>query len=130
MLQSRAKRREEPAMAANPTPTQLDITTDGTPTESIVHCTGKITLDTAELLRKTVKPLLSQGTRVALDLANVSYVDSSGLGTIVGLYASAKAANCQLKLVNLSGRLKDLLSITHLGMLMSDSTFWSSSANR
>jgi len=117
-------------MAANPTPTQLDITTDRTPTESIVHCTGKITLDTAELLRKTVKPLLSQGTKVALDLANVSYMDSSGLGTVVGLYASAKAANCQLKLVNLSGRLKDLLSITHLGMLMSDSTFWSSSANR
>ena len=114
-------------MAANPTPTQLDMTTDRTPTESTVHCTGKITSDTAELLKKTVKPLLSQGTRVALDLANVSYMDSSGLGTVVGLYASAKAASCELKLVNLSGRLKDLLTITHLGMLMTDSTFWTDS---
>jgi len=114
-------------MAANPTPTQLDITTDRTPTESTVHCTGRITSDTTELLKKTVKPLLSQGTRVALDLANVSYMDSSGLGTIVGLYASAKAASCELKLVNLSGRLKDLLTITHLGMLMTDSTFWTDS---
>ena len=116
-------------MAANPTPTQLDMTTDRTPTGSTVRCTGKITSDTAELLKQTVKPLLSQGTKVTLDLANVSYMDSSGLGTIVGLYASAKAASCELRLVNLSGRLKDLFTITHLGMLMTDSTFWSSSAN-
>jgi len=114
-------------MAANPTPTQLDITTDRTPSESTVHCAGEITSGTAELLRKTVKPLLSQGTRVALDLANVSYMDSSGLGTIVGLYASAKAASCELKLVNLNGRLKDVLTITHLDTLMTDSTFWTSS---
>jgi len=111
-------------MATNPSPTQLDMTTDRTPTETIVHCTGKITTDTTELLKTTVKPLLSQSKRVALDLANVSYMDSSGLGTVVALYASAKAASCQLKLINLNERLKELLTITQLSALMVDSAFW------
>jgi len=108
-------------MAANAVPSsELNLTTDKTPTEATVHCTGRITLDTTELLRTTVKPLLSQSKMVALDLANVSYMDSSGLGTIVGLYTSAKAANCQLKLINLNQRLKELLSITRLDELMVD----------
>ena len=111
-------------MATNPSLTQLDMTTDRTPTETIVYCTGKITTDTTELLKTTVKPLLSQSKRVALDLANVSYMDSSGLGTVVALYASAKAASCQLKLINLNERLKELLTITRLSALMVDSAFW------
>jgi anti-sigma B factor antagonist len=118
MLESRADRREEPAMAANPSSTKLDVTTDRMPTETTVHCTGRITSETVELLKTTVKPLLSQGRMVALDLANVSYMDSSGLGTVVGLYASAKGASCQLKLVNLNQRLKELLTITRLNELM------------
>jgi len=105
-------------MAANPSSTQLDVTTDRTPTETTVHCTGSITSETVELLKTSVKPLLSPGKMVALDLANVSYMDSSGLGTVVGLYASAKAASCQLKLVNLNQRLKELLTLTRLTELM------------
>jgi len=118
MLQSRTDRREEPAMAASPTPNQLDMTTERTPAETIVHCSGRITSATTELLKTNVKPLFSQGKMVALDLANVSYMDSSGLGTVVGLYASAKGASCQLKLVNLNQRLKELLTITRLNELM------------
>jgi len=105
-------------MAANPSSTQLDVTIDRTPTETTVHCTGRITSDTVELLKTTVKPLLSQGRMVALDLANVSYMDSSGLGAVVGLYASAKGAGCRLKLVNLNQRLKELLTLTRLNELM------------
>jgi len=108
-------------MATSPVPIpKLNLTTDRTPTEATVHCTGEITLDTTELLRTTVKPLLSQSKMVALDLANVSYMDSSGLGTIVGLLASAKTASCRLKLINLNQRLKELLSITRLDELMVD----------
>jgi anti-sigma B factor antagonist len=112
-------------MATNPSPTQLDVTTDSSPTETTVRCAGKITSDTVELLKTTVKPLLSQSKKVTLDLANVSYMDSSGLGTVVGLYASAKAASCQFKLANLNQRLRELLSITRLSELMVDPAFWS-----
>jgi anti-anti-sigma factor len=45
-------------------------------------------------------------------------MDSSGLGAIVGLYVSAKAANSRLKLINLNQRLKELFSITRLGQVL------------
>jgi anti-sigma B factor antagonist len=108
-------------MATNPVPSsQLDLTTDATPTETTVHCTGKITSDTAEFLKNTVKPLVPQTKTLVLDLTNVSYMDSSGLGTIVGLYISAKVSGCRLKLINLNQRLKELFSITRLGEVMAE----------
>ena len=108
-------------MATNPVPSsELELTTDRTPTETIVHGTGRITSDTTQLLKTTVKPLLSESKTVVLDLTNVSYVDSSGLGAIVGLYVSAKAARCQLKLINLNQRLKELFSITRLGQVLTE----------
>ena len=76
---------------------------------------GRITSDTAQLLKTTVTPLFSESKTLVLDLKNVSYMDSSGLGTIVGLYVSAKNAHCELKLTNLNRLLKDLFSITRLG---------------
>ncbi len=106
-------------MATNSGPTpRLTLTTDKTLAETVVHCTGRVVSDTAELLRTTVKPLFSESKTVVLDLTDVNYIDSSGLGTLVGLYVSAKAANRQLKLINLNQRLKELFSITRLGEVM------------
>ena len=108
-------------MAANPVPiSELRLTTDSTPTETIVHCTGRITSDTTQALKTTVKPLFSESKTVVLDFTNVSYLDSSGLGAIVGLYVSAKAAKSQLKLINLNQRLKELFSITRLGQVLTE----------
>ena len=101
-------------MATSPSPTQLRVTTDRTPTQITVHCTGRLTSDTAQSLKAAVKPLFSESKIVVLDLTNASYMDSSGLGTIVGLYVSAKAANSQLKLINLNQRLQELFRITKL----------------
>jgi len=106
-------------MASNPVPvSELGLTTDHTPTETIVHCTGKITSNTIQSLKVTVKPLFSESKTVLLDLTNVSYLDSSGLGAIVGLYVSAKTANSRLKLINLNQHLKELFSITRLGQFL------------
>jgi len=107
-------------MAASPSPSQLDVTTDRTPTQITVHCTGRVTSDTAQSLKAAVKPLFSESKVVVLDLTNVSYLDSYGLGTMVGLYVSAKGANSQLKLINLNQRLKELFSITRLGQVMAE----------
>jgi len=107
-------------MATSPSPTQLHVTTDRTPTQITVHCAGRLTSDTAQSLKAAVKPLFSESKIVVLDLTNASYMDSSGLGTIVGLYVSAKAANSQLKLINLNQRLKELFSITRLGQVMAE----------
>lgn len=108
-------------MATSPTPSsQLELTTNRTPTETTVRCTGRITSDTTESLRTTVKPLFSGSKTVVLDLSNVSYMDSSGLGAIVGLYVSAKSAKCQLRIVNLNQRLKELFSLTRLGQVLTE----------
>ncbi len=61
-------------MAANPVPiSDLDLTIDKTPTETIVRGTGRITSDTTQSLKTTVKPLFSESKTVVLDLTNVSY---------------------------------------------------------
>jgi len=105
-------------MARNPFPvTQLDIAIDRTPTEIVVHCTGKINSDTIQQLKAAVKPVLPESPTVLLDLTNVTYLDSSGLGAIVGLYFSAKALKGRLT-INLNERLKESFSITRLGQLM------------
>jgi anti-sigma B factor antagonist len=112
---------EELAMAMNPVPiSELNLIIDRTPTEIIVHCTGRMTSDTTQSLKTTVKPLFSESKTVVLDLTNVSYLDSSGLGAIVGLYVSAKTANSQLKLINLNQHLKELFSITRLGQFLAE----------
>ena len=108
-------------MATNPISTsELSLTTDEKPTETIVRCIGRITSGTSHLLKTTVKPLLTENKTVVLDLTSVSYMDSSGLGTIVGLYVSAKVVNCRFKLVHLNQRLKELFSITRLGQVMAE----------
>ncbi len=108
-------------MAANPVPiSKLDLTTDRTPAQITVRCAGKITSDTEVALKNTVKPLLSQTPSLVLDLSNVTYVDSSGLGAIVGLYVSAKSAGCRLKCTNLTDRLKELFSLTRVGDFLAE----------
>jgi anti-anti-sigma factor len=106
-------------MATSPFPLpQLNLHVDRAPYQSTIQCNGRITSDTVELLKTTAKPLFSASNIVILDLTNVSYMDSSGLGAIVALYVSAKAAHSQLKLVNLNQRLKELFSITRLGEVL------------
>ncbi len=98
-------------LAPNP---ELNLETVRTSEELTVRCTGRITSASSALLQTTVRPLLSETKLVVLDLTNVTYMDSSGLGAIVGLYVSAKRQKCELKLINLSQRLQELFRITKL----------------
>jgi len=82
---------------------------------SIVSCHGRIVLgDEAAGLRDTLKQTLSSSRKIVLNLAGVTYIDSSGLGTLVGVYSSARAAGADIKLTGLSARVRDLLQITKL----------------
>ena len=90
----------------------------------LVRCTGRIVSSTSPLLRDTVRPLIAENKRVALDLTNVSYLDSSGLGAIVGLWVNAKRNNCDLKLIRLNERIKELLRISNLGTLEGDQEYF------
>jgi anti-anti-sigma factor len=89
------------------------------PVTTIV-CHGRVVSETAGQLKEAVKPLIPLGGRIVLDLTDVSYVDSSGLGTLVGLKVSAlKEGYIKLELLNLSPRVKELLRLSNLTQLFS-----------
>lgn len=112
-------------MAANqfvPSP-ELQFDTEQTTTETIFHFTGRITSSTTSLLRSAVRAVIPQKRTIVLDLSMVSYVDSSGLGTLVSLWVSAQKAGCELKLISLSQRVKELLHLTSLDKLFATTRF-------
>lgn len=83
-----------------------------------IKCHGRVVSDTAGQLKELVKPLIAIGGRILIDLGDVDHMDSSGLGTLVGLKISAvNAGYCRLELVNLTPRIADLLRITKLSQL-------------
>ncbi len=101
-----------------PVPADAGVTIIRQLNDMIVCCKGRITSDTTQALKGTVKPLLSEGKRVVLDLNDVNHLDSSGLGTIIGLYVSAKVAKCQLKVIYSNERLKQLFRLTKLDRVL------------
>ena len=107
-------------MAANPSApgSELTLKTEKTPNEAVIHCSGRINSTTAGQLGSTARNLVLETKVLVIDLTDVNYMDSSGLGTIVGIYVSAKRANCKLKLINLNQRIKELLRVTRLAALL------------
>jgi len=84
----------------------------------IIDCSGRIIMgEETAFLRHQVKDLLNESRQIVLNLAEVNYIDSSGLGTLVGLYTSARSVGGEIKLAALTSRVKDVLQITKLGSI-------------
>jgi anti-sigma B factor antagonist len=83
---------------------------------TIVNLSGKITLGEGGVtLREEVRKLVGEGQKkIVLNLAEVNYIDSSGLGELVSAYTAVKNAGGELKLLNLTSKVRDLLVITKL----------------
>ena len=83
---------------------------------TILDLKGKITLGEGdEALREKINQLIGQNKkRILLNLAEVPYIDSAGLGEVVRTYTTVSRQGGKLKLVNLTKRITDLLSITKL----------------
>jgi anti-anti-sigma factor len=91
---------------------------ESTGTITTIICHGRLVGENSAQIKELVKPLIPQGGRIVLDLTDLAYLDSSGLGTLVGLKVSAaKEGYCRLELVNLSPRVKELLHLTNLTQL-------------
>jgi len=89
-------------------------------TVTVIKCQGRLIRENTDEIRKVVQPLIQRGGRIALDFADLEYLDSSGLGAIVGLKVSAiNRGLCVLELRNLTPRVKELLRITNLLQLFS-----------
>ncbi len=83
---------------------------------TILDLDGKITLgEGSGTLRDAVRDIVAKGSKkILLNLGDVSYIDSSGLGELVSAYTAVKNAGGDLKLVNLTKKVSDLLVITKL----------------
>jgi anti-sigma B factor antagonist len=82
----------------------------------ILDCSGKITLGEGTMvIRNTVRDILQSGAKkIILNLAEISYIDSSGVGELVSTYTTVVNGGGRLKLLNLTKRLRELLTITKL----------------
>ena len=82
----------------------------------VLDAAGKITLGEGSIvLRNSIKDLTAAGNRkLLLNLGEVSYIDSSGIGELVAAYTSVLSLDGQMKLLKLTKRVKDLLQITKL----------------
>jgi anti-sigma B factor antagonist len=83
---------------------------------TIVDISGRIVLgEETSTLRKTVRDLIDKGKKkIVLNLADVHYIDSSGVGELVASYTAVRNAGGELKLLNLTKKVHDLLQVTKL----------------
>jgi anti-sigma B factor antagonist len=88
---------------------------------TVVECHGKLTVENAPLLKSEAKGVIGAKKRIVLDLKEVPFMDSSGLGTIAGLYVSARTNRCEFALVNANQQIRELLGISKL-LLLFEST--------
>ncbi len=83
---------------------------------TVVELDGRIVLgEESNSLREAVKGLLSSNkSKIVLNMSNVTYIDSAGLGTLVATYHSARNQGATLKLANLGSKFQEVLQVTKL----------------
>ena len=87
---------------------------------AVVHCHGRLTSGTTDAFSSKIRQLIPATKCIVLDLTDVGYMDSMGLGTIVRLYVSAKTGGSSLRLINLAARVRQMLGVTNLLSVLTD----------
>jgi anti-anti-sigma factor len=110
-------------MATPPlTPQGLKLQLEEKANETIVHCKGKITVENSQVFQREIRDLIPESRgqiaaityRIVLDLSNVTHVDSTGLGALLGAWTAAKSKGCDLEIANLNPRVDKLVEVTKL----------------
>ena len=112
-------------MAADPVSRgpQLKLETEKKDSETTVRATGRVTLETAATLETALRDLIAEGKRIVLDLTNVDYVDSAGLGALISVYMHARRTKCDLEIANPKQRIRDLFNRSGLASVFEGSAF-------
>src|ERR1700679_2532456 len=94
---------------------QLKITSKNVDGILVIECRVRIVFgEESSLVREQVKQAIPDNKRIVLNLGDVNYIDSGGLGTLVALHTTAHNAGAAIKLANLTKRVGDLLQVTKL----------------
>ena len=80
----------------------------------LVHCRGKLIAGVCGTLYQRVSGLIPDRKQIVLDLSDLEWIDSTGIGTLVRLHAGCRYADCQLQLINMGKRVRELLGLTGL----------------
>jgi len=92
----------------------LTLVVDRSGEDAEVRCSGRLVAGVNDRLYVEVSRLIPSSKRILLDLTDLSHMDSTGLGTLVRLYVSAKSAGCTLLLFNIGKPIRQLHGLTHL----------------
>jgi anti-sigma B factor antagonist len=113
------------AMATDPAirAAELRFESEKKPSEITVRATGRITSATSATLENTLRDLVADNKRVVLDLANVDYVDSAGLGALVSVYTHARRIHCNLEIANPKQRIRNLFNRSGLAVVFGGKSF-------
>jgi len=82
--------------------------------QSVVTCHGRLVAGATDEFYQAVKRRLLQDKLVVIDMADLTYVDSMGLGTLVRLYVSSRQEGCELRLLHLGKQLRNLIKLANL----------------
>jgi anti-anti-sigma factor len=80
----------------------------------VAECHGKLTFENTPVLKEALQGKIAGRKRIVLDLKGVPLIDSSGLGSVVGLYVSARTRGCQLGVANAQEQIRQLFSMSNL----------------
>ncbi|HTZ46140.1 MAG TPA: STAS domain-containing protein [Verrucomicrobiae bacterium] len=80
----------------------------------VAECHGRLIFENTTAFKEVLRDRFAGYKRLVIDLKEVSQMDSSGLGAIVGLYVSARTRGCRVELVNASQQIRDLFSLTNI----------------
>ena len=97
-----------------PAPRRLTLDIERKDDVAMVRCQGHLISGLSDTLYSNVRPMIPGTKRIVLDLTGLVHMDSMGLGTLVSLYTSARAAGCEMQLLNIGKRIRELLGLTNL----------------
>lgn len=93
---------------------RLSYTIEHIPGAAVVYCRGRLLAGETDHFQQSVRPLITKGSCLILDFAELSHIDSAGIGALARLYVSCKSAGCPLQLDHVGKPVRQLLGVTHM----------------
>ena len=90
--------------------------------QTTITCTGKLIMNTAATFTAECKKWIECSSSLIVDVGGLTYMDSAGLGALVGSYTSAKKAGCEFQLERITPRVMHLLQLTNLAKVLQPTT--------
>jgi anti-sigma B factor antagonist len=84
-----------------------------------IRCPGRLVAENAEWMKEKVSPLIPLGEKLVVDMSELEYLDSAGLGALLSLKVSSMKQKGTLQFVNITPRVLELLRVTHLEKIFS-----------